>query len=204
MSDPTDHAFSPSVKAAQIRKGSRPHYAGMIMANRIDERLAAFVAEVRSFYLASASAPSADRPYVQPYIQHRGGPQGFLKVLDERRLGFADFRGNRQYISTGNFVENPGAFLFLMDYAQRRRIKLWGTMDVIEGDAALNAALAVPGYRGVVEQAMVFTIAAWDINCPQHIPQLLPAEEVAEALAARDARIAALEAQLAALSKNGT
>lgn len=204
MSDPTDHAFSPSVKAAQIRKGSRPHYAGMIMADRIDDRLAAFVAEVRSFYLASASAPSEDRPYVQPYIQHRGGPKGFLKVLDDRRLGFADFRGNRQYISTGNFAENPGAFLFLMDYAQRRRIKLWGTMDVIEGDAALNAALAVPGYRGVVEQAMVFTIAAWDINCPQHIPQLLPAEEVAEALAARDARIAALEAQLAALSKNGT
>ncbi len=202
MSDPTDHAFSPSVKAAQIRKGSRPLYAGMIMADRVDARLAAFVGEVRSFYLGSASADG------QPYIQHRGGPKGFLKVFDEQRLAFADYRGNRQYISTGNFTENPKAFVFLMDYANRRRIKLWGEIAVVEGDEALNAALAMPGYRGVPEQAMVFTITAWDINCPQHIPQLLPAEEVAEALAseisARDARIAVLEAQLAALSGSGT
>jgi predicted pyridoxine 5'-phosphate oxidase superfamily flavin-nucleotide-binding protein len=204
MTDPTDHAFSPSVKAAQIRKGSSPHYAGMIMADRVDARLAAFVGEVRSFYLGSASAPTETDPYGQPYIQHRGGPKGFLKVLDDRRLAFADFRGNRQYISTGNAAENRKAFIFLMDYAARRRIKLWGELDVIEGDAELNAALAVPGYRGVVEQAMVFTITAWDINCPQHIPQLLPAEEVAAALADRDARIAALEAQLAALSESGT
>ena len=196
--DPTDHAFSPSVKAAQIRKGSRRHYAGMIMADRVDARLAAFVAEVRSFYLGTASAAG------QPYIQHRGGPKGFLKVLDDRRLAFADFRGNQQFITTGNAAENRKAFIFLMDYANRRRIKVWGEIDVIEGDAELNAALAVPGYRGVPEQAIVFTITAWDINCPQHIPQLLPAEDVAEALAARDARIAALEAQLAALSKNET
>lgn len=192
--DPTDHAFSPSVKAAQIRKGSRQNYAGMIMADRIDARLAAFVADVRSFYLGSASAEG------QPYIQHRGGPKGFLKVIDDKRLAFADFRGNRQYISTGNAAENRKAFLFLMDYANRRRIKVWGELEVIEGDADLNAALTVPGYRGVVEQAMVFTVTAWDINCPQHIPRLLPAEEVEAELAARDARIAALEAQLAALS----
>lgn len=198
MSDPTDHAFTPSVKAAQIRKGSRHHYAGMIMADRVDARLAAFVAGVRSFYLGSASADG------QPYIQHRGGPKGFLKVLDERHLGFADFSGNRQYITTGNAAENRKAFIFLMDYANRRRIKVWGELDVIEGDAELNAALAVPGYRGVPEQAMVFTITAWDINCPQHIPQLMAAEDVAEAIAERDARIAALEAQLAALSKNET
>ncbi|KUR72144.1 pyridoxamine 5'-phosphate oxidase [Novosphingobium fuchskuhlense] len=204
MPDAVDYAFTPSVKAAQIRKGSRPHYAGMIMADRIDARLVAFVAEVRSFYLGTASAPTAGHPCAQPYIQHRGGPKGFLKVLDDRRLAFADYRGNRQYISTGNAAENRKAFLFLMDYANRRRIKLWGELDVIEGDADLEAALAMPGYRGVPEQAMVFTITAWDINCPQHIPQLLPAEEVAEALAVRDARIAALEAQLAAISESGT
>jgi uncharacterized protein len=196
--EPVDHAFTPAVRAAQRRKGSDALYAGMIMADRVDARLAAFVAQVRSCYLASASADG------QPYVQHRGGPPGFLKVLDERRLGFADFRGNRQYISTGNLAENRKAFLFLMDYANRRRIKLWGEAEVIEGDAALNAALAVPGYRGQVEQAVVFTITAWDMNCPQHIPRLLPAEDVAEAIAERDARIAALEAQLADLSKSGT
>jgi uncharacterized protein len=194
MTDPADHAFSPSVKAAQIRKGSRALYAGMIMADRVDARLAAFAGQVRTCYLASASADG------QPYVQHRGGPAGFLKVLDEQRLGFADFRGNRQYISVGNFTENPKAFLFLMDYAGRRRIKLWGEARVIEGDEALNQALSVPGYRAVVEQAVVFTIAAWDTNCPQHIPQLVPMEDVAPLLAERDARIAALEAQLAALS----
>ncbi|MBY0391831.1 MAG: pyridoxamine 5'-phosphate oxidase family protein, partial [Novosphingobium sp.] len=174
------------------------HYAGMIMADRVDARLAAFIADVRSFYLGSASADG------QPYIQHRGGPKGFLKVLDDKRLAFADFRGNRQYITTGNAAENRKAFIFLMDYANRRRIKIWGELDVIEGDTELNAALAASDYRGVPEQAMVFTITAWDINCPQHIPQLLPAEDVAAALAERDARIAALEAQLAALSKNET
>lgn len=198
MTSPTDHAFSPSVKAAQVRKGSRPHYADTIMADRIDARLAAFAGQVRSFYLASASADG------QPYVQHRGGPAGFLKVLDDKRFAFADFRGNRQYISTGNLAENPKAFLFLMDYANRRRIKVWGEAQVIEGDEALNEALTVPGYRAKVEQAIVFTITAWDINCPQHIPQLLPAEDVAEAIAVRDARIAALEAQIADLSKSGT
>ncbi|MFM9937329.1 MAG: pyridoxamine 5'-phosphate oxidase family protein [Novosphingobium sp.] len=196
--DPTDHAFSPSVVAAQVRKGSRAHYAGMILADRVDARLAAFVGQVRSFYLASASADG------QPYVQHRGGPAGFLKVLDDKRLAFADFRGNLQYISTGNFAENPKAFIFLMDYANRRRIKIWGEAQVIEGDEALNEALMVPGYRAKVEQAIVFTITAWDINCPQHIPQLVPAGEVAEMMAGRDARIAMLEAQLADLSKSGT
>ena len=198
MTDPADHAFSSSVKSAQIRKGSRPFYAGMIMADRIDARLAAFAGQVRSFYLASASADG------QPYVQHRGGPPGFLKVLDEKRLAFADFRGNRQYISTGNFDENPKAFIFLMDYANRRRLKIWGEAQVIEGDAALNEALTMPGYTAKVEQAIVFTVTAWDPNCPQHIPHLLPAEEVAALLAERDARIAELEAQLASLSASGT
>ena len=197
MTASTDHAFSPSVIAAQIRKGSRAHYENTVLSDRIDARLAAFVGQMRSFYLASASADG------QPYVQHRGGPPGFLKVLDDRRFGFADFRGNRQYISTGNFAENPKAFLFLMDYANRRRIKVWGEAHVIEGDEALNAALTVPGYRAKVEQAIVFSVTAWDINCPQHIPQLVPLEEIAPLLAERDARIAALEAQVAALSESG-
>ncbi len=197
MTTSTDHAFSPSVIAAQIRKGSRAHYENTVLADRVDARLAAFVGQMRSFYLASASADG------QPYVQHRGGPPGFLKVLDDRRLGFADFRGNRQYISTGNFAENPKAFLFLMDYANRRRIKVWGEAQVVEGDEALNAALTVPGYRATVEQAIVFTITAWDINCPQHIPQLVPLEDIAPLLAERDARIAALEAQVAAFTQSG-
>ncbi len=145
MTDPAEHAFSPSAKGAQIRKGSRPFYAGMIMADRIDARLAAFAGQVRSFYLASASTDG------QPYVQHRGGSAGFLKVLDEKRLAFADFRGNRQYISTGNFAENPKAFIFLMDYANRRRLKIWGKAHVIEGDAALNEALTMPGCTAKVE-----------------------------------------------------
>lgn len=194
MTDPTDHAFSPAVKAAQIRKGSRANYAGMIMADRVDARLSEFVANVRSFYLASASADG------QPYVQHRGGPAGFLKVLGDQQLGFADFRGNRQYITTGNYDANSKAFIFLMDYANRRRIKLWGHAKVIEGDEALNQALTVPGYRAKVEQAIIFTISAWDMNCPQHIPQLMAYEDVAQIVADRDARIAELEGQLASLS----
>ena len=193
MTDPAEHAFSPSAKGAQIRKGSRPFYAGMIMADRIDARLAAFAGQVRSFYLASASTDG------QPYVQHRGGSAGFLKVLDEKRLAFADFRGNRQYISTGNFAENPKAFIFLMDYANRRRLKIWGKAHVIEGDAALNEALTMPGCTAKVEQAIVFTMTAWDQNCPQ----LLSAQEVAVLIAERDARIVELEAQLASLSHSG-
>nr|WP_183611962.1 pyridoxamine 5'-phosphate oxidase family protein [Novosphingobium hassiacum] len=161
------------------------------MGNSVDERLAAFIAERNSFYLASASADG------QPYIQHRGGPRGFLKVLDERTLGFADFRGNRQYISTGNFSENAKAFIFLMDYAHRRRIKLWGAVRVVAADPALSAMLLSDDYRARAEQVMLFDLIAWDANCPQHIPQMIEAEDVRAALAERDARIAALEAELA-------
>ena len=135
-------------------------------------------------------------PICQPYIQHRGGPPGFLKVIDERTIGFADFVGNRQFITTGNLSENPRAHLFLMDYAHRRRIKLWGTARVVEGDADLLASLMPPGYKARGEQAIVFAISAWDSNCPQHIPQRFEAADVAAALAERDRRIVELEAQL--------
>jgi len=190
---PIDTAFSPAVRAVQQRKGSGDACDRLAMGKDITEGLAQFIATRTSFYLASASADG------QPYIQHRGGPAGFLRVLDKTTLAFADFRGNRQYISIGNFSENPKAFIFLMDYPNRRRIKIWGRIRVVEDDPALLASLLTDGYRARPEQAMVFEIAAWDMNCPQHIPPFMPPHEVTAALAARDGRIAALEAELAAL-----
>ncbi|MFN5523099.1 pyridoxamine 5'-phosphate oxidase family protein, partial [Bradyrhizobium sp.] len=155
--------------------------------------LADRLAEATSFYLATASADG------QPYIQHRGGPKGFLKVLDSRTLAFADFSGNRQYITQGNLSENPRAYIFLMDYAHRRRVKIWGTARVVEDDAALTESLMPGGYRARPEQVILFTIEAWDTNCPQHIPQKFDAADVAEAIVVRDTRIAELEAELARL-----
>ena len=160
---------------------------------RSPPELAGFIAAQRSFFLATASAEG------QPYLQHRGGPPGFLRVLGPRMLGFADYRGNRQYISQGNLAENPRAFLFLIDYATRQRIKLWGRARVVEDDPELVARLMPEGYEARPEQAMLFEVAAWDANCHQHIPQRFEAEDVAAALAGRDARIAELEAELAAL-----
>ncbi len=171
----TDVAFTPSVKAVQERRGSRAAYARVEQRGgweqRVTPALAAFLAERDSLYLATASADG------QPYVQHRGGPKGFLRVLDERTLAFADFRGNRQYISLGNLAENDRAFLFVMDYEHQRRIKIWGRARVVEDDPALLAALADPGYDGVPEQAIVFHVEAWDTNCPQHIPRLVPADD---------------------------
>ncbi|MFQ5775701.1 MAG: pyridoxamine 5'-phosphate oxidase family protein [Kiloniellaceae bacterium] len=193
----SDVAFTPAVKAAQERLGSRAGYARMQekggWRDRITPDLAAFLAERDSFYLATASAGG------RPYIQHRGGPKGFLKALDERRLAFADFRGNRQYITLGNLSENDRAFIFLMDYANRRRIKIWGRARVVEGDAALLERLADPAYEGRPERAMVFEVEAWDVNCPQHITQRYTEDDIAPAFAELQARIAELEDQLAAL-----
>jgi predicted pyridoxine 5'-phosphate oxidase superfamily flavin-nucleotide-binding protein len=193
MRPSSDIAFSPSVKAVQERRGSRAGYAKMEtkggFATTIDEELAAFIAEQRAFYLATASADG------QPYTQHRGGPKGVLRVLDDRTLGFADFDGNRQYISTGNLADNPKAMIFLMDYANRRRVKIWGTARVVENDPELVAKLFPGAYRARGEAAIIFTVEAWDVNCPQHIPQMFFAEEVAEAIAERDRRIGALEAE---------
>jgi len=132
-------------------------------------------------------------------MQHRGGPPGFLRVLGERTLGFADFKGNRQYITSGNLAENDKAFIFIMDYAQRRRVKLWGRARVVESDAALLGRLWPEGYEARPEQVILFEIEAWDTNCPQHIPQLFAAEDVARTLARLRARIEELEAKVAAL-----
>lgn len=193
---PSDAAFSASVKAEQTRRGARDHYRRMEETRgwpeTITSDLAGFVSGVRSFYLGTASAAG------QPYIQHRGGPAGFLCVLDERTLGFADYRGNRQYITLGNLAENPQAFVFLMDYARRVRIKLWGTARVVEGDHALLARVGQVA-SAAPERAILFRVATWDRNCAQHIPRLLPAEPVEEVVAALEARVAALEAENARL-----
>jgi predicted pyridoxine 5'-phosphate oxidase superfamily flavin-nucleotide-binding protein len=193
---PSDVAFTPTVKAIQARKGSREAYAQAEQRGwrtEIDPNLAAFLANTNSFYLATASADG------QPYIQHRGGPKGFIKILDASTIAFADFSGNRQYITQGNLSENPKAYIFVMDYAHRRRIKLWGEARVVEDDPALTQSLMPKGYKARPEQVILFKISAWDTNCPQHIPQKFDAADVAAALAARDARIVELEAELAAL-----
>lgn len=189
--NPSDIAFSPAVKAVQTARGSRSAYADRQMGALITEDLRGYIESRDSAYLATASANG------QPYIQHRGGPEGFLKVLDETTIAFADYRGNRQYITTGNLGENAKAYLFLMDYAHKRRIKIWGRARVSD-DPALIAGLMPEGYRAKPEQAIVFEVTAWDANCPQHIPMKLDGAAVADALAARDARIAELEAALAA------
>ncbi len=190
----SDVAFSPSVKAVQARKGSRAGYVRMEerggWQTTITPDLAAFIAAQRSLFLATVSADG------QPYIQHRGGPPGFLRVLDDRTLGFADFSGNRQYITLGNLADNPKAHLFLIDYMHRRRVKIWGAARVVENDAALIDRLMPGGYAARPEQAILFTVAAWDSNCPQHIPQRFEAADVAAALDARDRRIAELEAEI--------
>jgi predicted pyridoxine 5'-phosphate oxidase superfamily flavin-nucleotide-binding protein len=197
----SDVAFTAPVKAIQARLGSREAYAeverGGGFATEIDDDLASFIAEQRSLFMATASAAG------QPYIQHRGGPPGFLHVLDPRTLAFADFRGNRQYISLGNLSENPRVQLFLIDYVNRRRVKIWGEARAVEDDAALVARLAPQGYKARPERAIVIHVTAWDANCPQHIPLRLEAEDVEKALASRDARIAALEAELTALRGPG-
>lgn len=191
---PGDVAFTPAVKSIQASKGSREALAqGQPWRSEIDGPLAAVLRETNSFYLATASRDG------QPYIQHRGGPKGFLKVLDKRTLAFADFAGNRQYLTLGNLSENPKACIFVMDYARRRRVKIWGEARVVEDDPSLTQSLMSRHYRARGEQVILFTILAWDRNCPQHIPQKLDAADVAAALGAREARIAELEAEVAAL-----
>lgn len=190
----SDIAFTPTVKGVQARKGSRRAYGRMEERGgwntRITPDLAEFIAVQASVFLATANKAG------QPYIQHRGGPPGFLRVLDDKTIGFADFAGNRQYITQGNLADNPKAHLFLIDYAQRRRVKIWGEARVVEGDDELMAKLMPQGCKTRAEQAVLLTVAAWDANCPQHIPQRFEATDVAAALAERDRRIEALETEI--------
>jgi predicted pyridoxine 5'-phosphate oxidase superfamily flavin-nucleotide-binding protein len=193
----SDIAFTPTVKAIQAQKGSRAAYAEMeeqgAWETRVTPELAQFISEQRSVFLATANSEG------QPYVQHRGGPPGFLRVIDDKKIGFADFAGNRQYITLGNLADNPRAYLFLIDYAMRRRVKIWGEARVVESDPTLTASLATKGYRARPERTILFTIGAWSVNCPQHIPQRFEAADVAAALAERDQKIVALEAEVKAL-----
>ena len=198
---PSDVAFTPTIKAIQARKGSRHAYARMEQGegweSRITPDLKDEIEAQISVMLATANAEG------QPYVQHRGGPPGFLHVLDDHTIAFADFAGNRQYITQGNLAENPRAFLFLMDYAARRRIKIWGRARVVEGDAELTARLMPAGYAARPEQVILFDVQAWDVNCPKHIPQRFEAADVLAAIKQRDERIAELEKRVAALTARG-
>jgi predicted pyridoxine 5'-phosphate oxidase superfamily flavin-nucleotide-binding protein len=195
----SDIAFTPSVKSVQERLGSRKQYA------RIEQRggwkhivtqdLAEYIVERDSFYLGTASADG------RPYIQHRGGPKGFLNVLDEHTLAFADFSGNRQYITMGNLAENNKAFIFLMNYPSQTRIKIWGTTEVVEDDVNLLKELTDPTYRGQPERVIRFRVEAWDVNCPQHIKPRFTEDEIDSMVKPLRDRIVALEAENAVLKK---
>jgi predicted pyridoxine 5'-phosphate oxidase superfamily flavin-nucleotide-binding protein len=188
--------FTPSARQAQAERGSASHYDKVFKAGfpaMITPELAAFIAELDTAFLGTASASGA------PYIQHRGGPKGFIKVIDDKTLGFADFRGNRQYITLGNLHDNDRAYLFLIDLANRRRIKIWGRARVVENDGALIEKLFDTGYRAKPERAILFMVEAWDVNCPQHITPRFTEAEIAEATAILRERIAALEAENARL-----
>jgi predicted pyridoxine 5'-phosphate oxidase superfamily flavin-nucleotide-binding protein len=192
---PDDLAFSASVRDVQTRKGSRRAFAEALWPIDISGDLATFIAAQRSVFLASASADG------QPYIQHRGGPPGFLQVLDSRTIVFADYRGNRQYITTGNLAENDRVELFLIDYTHQKRVKIWGRARVVEDDPELLARLMPADYRARADQVVIITVEAWDVNCPQHIPQRFEADDVARALASREARITELQAEVARLEQ---
>ena len=198
----SDIAFTPSVKAMQGRLGSRKHYGQMEegegWSDTITPELADFICERDSFYFATASAAG------RPYIQHRGGPKGFLRVLDDGTLAFADFKGNRQYISLGNLAENNQAFLFLMDYVTQTRIKLWGTAEVIADDPALLKQLTDSRYKGKSERVIRFHVEAWDVNCRQHIPVKYSGEDLAGIVQPLRDRLVNLEAENAILKRRLT
>ncbi|MBB6521906.1 pyridoxamine 5'-phosphate oxidase family protein [Pseudoteredinibacter isoporae] len=196
MSYSSDIAFTETVKAIQSRKGSRRAYAQMegngAWATEVNDKLSAFIARQRSFFLASSNAEG------QPYIQHRGGPPGFLKILDKKTLAFADYKGNRQFITHGNLAENAKAFIFLIDYSRKARAKIWGTAQVIEDNVKLlEQLMPAPGeYRAIPEQIIQFNIDAFDFNCPQHIPQRFEAEDVERVLKEKDREIMMLKERI--------
>lgn len=177
----SDIAFTPSVKAIQTDKGSRATYSrveqGHGWLTELTPELEAFITDLDMFYLGTANGTG------QPYIQYRGGSQGFLKVIDQKTLGFADFGGNRQYITLGNLAENPKSFLFLMDYTNSRRIKIWGTARVVEDDEELLERLHDPQYPAKPERAILFTIEAWDMNCHQHIHKRFSRDDILPVIA---------------------
>lgn len=194
-------AFTPAVKEAQERYGSRDHYASqeerLVAPSHLTEREIDYIRERDGFYQATVGENG------WPYVQFRGGPRGFLKVLDEKTLGYADFQGNLQYISVGNMQADERVALILMDYAHRRRLKLWARARVIDAaeDPALIERLATPGYRARIERAVVLTVEAFDWNCPQHITRRYTEEELADLYDGYTARLAELQAEVAALKE---
>ena len=196
MADNADLVFTPAARAEQEARGSAKAYAQRIVEgfpNTVSEELARFIALQDTAFLGTVSGAGA------PYIQHRGGPKGFIKVLDERTLGFADFRGNRQYITLGNLAESDRAFLFLLDAARRQRVKLWGRARVVDNDPDLLARLVDVGYKARPERAILFTIDAWDSNCSSHIVTRFSEADIAEAMATVQQTIGALQQENARL-----
>lgn len=192
----SSRVFTPAAQRAQAERGSAARYERRMaegFPDTVTPELAKFIAEQDTVFLGTATADGG------PYIQHRGGPKGFIKVIDEHTLGFADYRGNRQYITLANLMENDRAYLFLLDPARRQRIKLWGRARVIENDPALVEKLFDAGYNARPERAILFTIEAWDVNCSQHIVTRFTEADIGEALATVQAKIAALEAENARL-----
>jgi uncharacterized protein len=192
----SSRVFTNAALKAQAERGSAKAHERRVaegFPDRITAELAKFIAEQDTAFLATATADGT------PYLQHRGGPKGFIKVIDDRTIGFADYRGNRQYITLANLSENDRAFLFLLDPARRQRIKLWGRARVIEGDPALIERLFDKGYQGRPERAILFTIEAWDVNCSSHIVTRFTEAEIGDALAAVQSKIAELEAENARL-----
>lgn len=186
-------AFTPAVKAAQLARGSRETYERYIAKGKANDSitpsLGEFIASLDGMYLGTVSSNG------YPYIQFRGGPPGFLKALDEKTLGFADFTGNVQYLTVGNLSEHDQAFIFLMDYRHRRRVKLWGRARYVEDAPALIESLSMPGYPAKVERAILFTVEAFSENCSQHIPVRYSEAEVEAIVEPLKARIAALETE---------
>ena len=190
----SDIAFTPSVKAFQERMGSRGNYEQMELHGgwkvEIEPQLERFIANMDTFFLGTVNAEG------QPYIQHRGGPKGFLKVLDKHTLAFGDFEGNRQYITAGNLNDSNKAFIFLLDAAHRRRIKIWGRAEVVENDPELLNTFETPDYGYEPTRAILFHVDAWDVNCPQHITPRFTEEEIQDSIQPLKERIAELEQRL--------
>ncbi len=192
----SERVFTPAARQAQAERGSAKAYERRLaegFPDRVTPELAAFIAEQDTAFFGTATADGA------PYIQHRGGPKGFIKVIDEHTLGFADFRGNRQYITLANLSENDRAYLFLLDPARQQRIKLWGRARVVENDPALVERLFDKGYKARPERAILFTIEAWDVNCSSHIVTRFTEAEVEQAFSAVQAKVAELQAENARL-----
>jgi predicted pyridoxine 5'-phosphate oxidase superfamily flavin-nucleotide-binding protein len=192
----SSRVFPPAAQQAQAERGSAKAYAARIaegFPDKVTPELAAFIAEQDTAFLATATADGA------PYLQHRGGPKGFIKIIDEQTLGFADYRGNRQYITLANLSENDRAFLFLFDPGRKQRIKLWGRARVIENDAALVEQLFDKGYKARPERVILFTIEAWDVNCSSHIVTRFTESEIDHAFESVKAKIAELQDENARL-----